>query len=114
MMKQAIATALVALLFSAFGVTSHAGSELDQDFDADGVVNRFDNCYLYSNPSQFDADGDGFGNACDPDLNNDGLVDFRDLNLLAEVFFTSDPNADFNEDGIVNFLDFQVFKLLTQ
>lgn len=35
------------------------------DIDADGFVNRQDNCPLTSNPSQTDADSDGIGDACD-------------------------------------------------
>ena len=84
--------------------------ELDVDYDQDGVISRFDNCYIQPNPSQLDSDGDGYGNRCDADLNNDGIVDFSDLSLLSDVFFTSDLNADFNEDGTVNFLDLRIFR----
>jgi hypothetical protein len=37
------------------------------DYDFDGVPNGSDNCVNTPNPSQADADGDGLGNACDPD-----------------------------------------------
>ena len=57
------------------------------------------------NASQFDGDGDGYGNACDADLNDDGRVDFLDLGGLKAVFFTSDRVADLNADGNVDFLD---------
>jgi Dockerin type I domain len=67
-----------------------------------------DNCALLSNPDQRDTDGDGFGNACDPDLNNDGVINFLDLATLRERFFTDDPDADFNGDGVVNFLDLSI------
>ena len=33
-----------------------------------------DNCTLLSNASQIDVDAEGYGNACDPDFNNSGLV----------------------------------------
>jgi len=33
------------------------------------------------NTSQLDTDGDGFGNLCDGDLNNDGNTNTLDLNL---------------------------------
>jgi uncharacterized membrane protein len=66
---------------------------------------RTDNCMLISNPDQQDTDQDGYGNACDPDLNNDGVVNFTDLATLKERFFTNDPDADFNGDGAVNFVD---------
>jgi hypothetical protein len=37
-----------------------------QDTDADGVLEAVDNCPGVPNASQLDADGDGFGDACDP------------------------------------------------
>lgn len=36
------------------------------DSDHDGVADSSDNCPLDANPGQFDADGDGAGDACDP------------------------------------------------
>lgn len=76
------------------------------DLDLDGVLDSIDNCTLANNTSQFDSDGDGFGNACDPDLNNDCIVNFLDLTAFSSVFLSADDDADFNEDGVVNFLDF--------
>lgn len=75
------------------------------DSDDDGVLDSVDNCSQLSNPDQTDADNDGFGNACDPDLNNDGVVNFLDLGVFSDLFLSSDPVADFNVDGSVNFLD---------
>ncbi|MEM6640406.1 MAG: hypothetical protein AAF610_10940 [Pseudomonadota bacterium] len=81
------------------------------DSDGDAVNDDVDNCLLAVNPDQFDADGDGFGNACDQDINNDGAVNFEDLGLLRDVFFSVPtdgnwaPGADFNNDGAVNFQD---------
>jgi len=36
------------------------------DADSDGVPGCQDNCPLVSNPNQFDTNGDGLGDACDP------------------------------------------------
>jgi hypothetical protein len=94
------------------------GDACDVDADGDGVANQVDNCPRKENPSQADSDGDGAGNscdlcpaaadtgvdtdsdgiddACDPDDDNDGIVD-RDDNCPLE------PNADqadFNGDGV--------------
>jgi hypothetical protein len=80
------------------------------DTDGDGVDDSVDNCSLVANPAQTDSNGDGFGNACDADLNNDLVVNFVDLGLLRTVFFTDDADADFNVDGVVNFVDLGVLR----
>src|SRR4030095_9717773 len=80
------------------------------DTDADGIGDRLDNCTLIANADQRDTNGDGYGNACDPDLNNDNFVNFSDLGILKSAFFTTDPDADFNGDGAVNFVDLGTMK----
>ncbi len=79
------------------------------DTDEDGVSDSEDNCRVLSNPAQIDTDGDGFGNRCDPDFNNDLTVNFLDLQIFSERFLSSDAEADLNGDGAVNFLDFDIF-----
>jgi hypothetical protein len=39
------------------------------DSDNDGIPDTEDNCPLTPNPDQLDTDGDGSGDACDPDDN---------------------------------------------
>ncbi|NNF17742.1 MAG: hypothetical protein HKN70_13440, partial [Gammaproteobacteria bacterium] len=80
------------------------------DSDGDGVEDAVDNCQLHTNAEQRDTNGDGYGNICDPDLNDDGIVNFADVALWAPFFNTSHKgNADFNGDGLTNFVDFAVF-----
>jgi hypothetical protein len=81
-----------------------------QDADADGVVDSADNCTLVSNADQRDTDGDGFGNICDADLNNNCVVNSVDLGMMKSVFFTNDADADLNGDGAVNFGDLALLK----
>ena len=83
---------------------------LSADTDGDGVQDATDNCTLEHNPDQRDTNGDGFGNSCDADLNDDGTVNTVDLGLLKTVFFSADPDADLNGDGTVNALDLGIMK----
>jgi hypothetical protein len=85
--------------------------ELDTT-DGDGVPEDLDNCTIDPNWCQHDIDGDGYGNMCDPDFNNDGTVSFPDLAFLKRRFFTNDPDADLNCDGNVNFGDLAIIKLM--
>lgn len=81
------------------------------DSDGDGQDDYEDNCRDVANPDQRDTDQDGYGNVCDADLNNDGLVNAVDLGQLRAAFFSMpgtpgwNPDADFNGDGVVNAID---------
>jgi hypothetical protein len=86
------------------------GSCTDSDFDV--VDDARDNCRLLSNSSQRDSDGDGFGNRCDADLNNDGTVNVTDLSLFRARFGSSDPHADLDGDGTVNSTDLNLMRAL--
>lgn len=84
------------------------------DTDGDGVEDSADNCTLVSNADQRDTNGDGFGNICDPDLNNDGVVNAVDLGLFRTAFFSTGAglDADFNGDNQVNTVDLGVMRSL--
>lgn len=81
------------------------------DTDGDGVGDVVDNCTLVANADQRDSNGDGYGNVCDADLDNDGVINANDLGLLKLVFFSADPDADLNGDGVVNAGDLGIMKL---
>lgn len=82
------------------------------DGDGDGIADDVDNCTAAANASQRDADGDGYGNACDADFNGDGAVNFADLATFRTRFGTTDAQADLTGDGVVNFADLARFREL--
>ena len=84
---------------------------IDLDTDGDGVDDSIDNCILVANADQRDTNGDGFGNVCDPDLDNNVIVNFGDVGAWVPFFNTvaGDVDQDFNGDGFANFLDYALF-----
>ncbi len=92
-------------------------AELDPgvpDSDGDGVLDDVDNCIAIANADQRDTNGDGHGNLCDGDLNNDCLVDNADVAVLRTVFFNTGPglDGDFAGDEVVNVVDLGWLKTL--
>ena len=91
------------------------------DSDSDGTFDVLDICSanaLVPSPVACDEDNDGYGNGCDADFNNDGVIDGLDFNApgtpavdsFFECFTTaSDPGlvgCDMNCDGVIDGLDF--------
>jgi hypothetical protein len=82
------------------------------DSDNDGVGDNGDNCSLVSNLVQNDSDGDGYGNYCDPDFDNNLIVNAADLAYFKTRFFSADAVADLNSNGIVNAADLAILKTM--
>jgi uncharacterized protein (TIGR03790 family) len=74
------------------------------DMDGDGVPDRTDNCREQPNPNQRDADGDGFGDLCDGDFDQDGVVGVSDVARFERALRagTRLPGADLDGDGAVD------------
>lgn len=78
---------------------------IGKDSDGDGHLDSVDNCPTVYNTDQADEDGDGLGDACDPepfqpneliDTDRDGIFDFLDNCPLV-----ANPNQeDLNADGV--------------
>ena len=66
-----------------------------KDVDGDGHPDTADNCPTVANADQLDTDGDGLGNACDTDDDNDGVLDVNEGSLG-----TSPTNPDSDGDGV--------------
>lgn len=92
-------------------VIRYQSNPLDSDTDNDGVIDGPDNCLLAANSTQRDSDADGYGNRCDPDFNNNDIVDSNDASLLKARIGKSAsqaPNQDLNDSGSVTAADMAI------
>jgi hypothetical protein len=104
----------VSLFAIGFAMSAAAGSIDDTDLDM--IPDVFDNCSAAPNgaapggvcSNQIDSDLDGFGDACDADLDNDGVVAGSDFAALVQVFGDADAVADLDCDGVVAGSDFAI------
>lgn len=82
------------------------------DHDGDGVCDLLDNCTEVMNafPRNCDTDGDGYGNACDGDLDNTGFVNAEDFSTFFipdfEEGVDSGVGSDMDCSGFVTATDF--------
>ena len=88
-----------------------------QDPDGDQVTastGAGDNCSAAFNAGQSDTSGDGFGNACDADYDNDGVVGGSDFARVLRAFGSKpgdplwDADLDANGDGLIGGADFSL------
>lgn len=100
-----------ALVVTLIGLGSlRAGATADDD--GDGVFDPLDNCmYLYNPPPlDRDLDLDGYGDLCDPDLNNDFYCDTSDVMTWLTIYEAGGPYTPLGDpdvNGFVNAHDFE-------
>ena len=90
------------------------------DADGDGYSDNSDNCPMIANAGQEDMDSDGLGNVCDPDADEDGILNDDDacdgpaVNWDASVWTDDidmdgcrdiDEDDDDDQDGVVDTSD---------
>ncbi|PIE73720.1 MAG: hypothetical protein CSA20_01980 [Deltaproteobacteria bacterium] len=133
------------IIFDSWPTWGSGGADLDAvavmntsatDSDGDNIVDYWDNCPATVNEKQYDTDGDGYGNACDCDIDGeeggDGVVSYADYLLFKAAYGGNgpimipgapgepntyedasenwNPDADFNGDLNVNYADYLLFK----
>jgi hypothetical protein len=84
-----------------WGAAAPPGAALP-DADGDGVPDSADGCREVADPAQADADRDGFGDACDLDVDQDGVVSGAERALVdtcAGVDFESPAFAQAAGEG---------------
>ena len=73
---------------------------LKSDSDSDGTPDVDDNCPDLFNPSQSDIDGDTLGDECDPDADDDGILNENDNCDGPETNWDpTDTSLDRDQDG---------------
>ena len=62
-----------------------------------------------STPVEIDLQTLTLSQPCAGDFNNDGALDFFDVQAFLQAFATHNPSADLTNDGVFNFFDVQAF-----
>ncbi len=96
------------------------------DSDGDGIPDSRDNCREVYNPDQRDTNSgeddnlsiageQHYGNICDPDFDNDGIVSIWDFNewrkYAGETVPACPEDVDLNGDGFCWIQDFNIWRL---
>ena len=107
-----IARSTIVLLALALPLASWAAAG---DADGDGIPDALDKCMLDSRnkTADCDTDGDGYGNVCDPDFDQDFAVTAHDFGKYFAPSMKSGTPAstgtDLNCDGKVDQEDYRAY-----
>ena len=71
------------------------------DSDADNIGDNSDNCINDANADQANLDGDALGDACDPDMDGDGVANVVELRFGGNE--TDNTDASVSQNNIVTF-----------
>jgi len=99
----------------ALSLSLPASAPIDQD--QDGILDIDDNCTVVPNAAQADSNNDGYGDACDADYDDDGIVGGLDFTSFAASYLSEsgepsyNPSVDCNSDGLIGGPDFVCFIL---
>jgi hypothetical protein len=66
---------------------------------------------ISSNVASGSTTSTSFGISKTPDIDHDGVINIRDLTMIALNYGTSNPSADLNSDGTVNIQDLTIVAL---
>jgi hypothetical protein len=91
-----------------------SASDLLEETDQDGdlVPDGEDNCVALANADQRDTNLDGYGNLCDLDINDDGVIGGPDFRIVLGLFGAEegepayDPDVDMDGDGAIGASEF--------
>jgi hypothetical protein len=89
---------------------------LIRDADRDGIADAQDDCLEVPNRDQLDANGDGYGDACDADYDDDGVVGGSDFNTFRRAFGSEkgypgfEPACDHDGSWSIDFGDLAVLR----
>ena len=75
------------------GVESVTPAPALADVDVDAVYDCMDLCSTVANATQLDTDFDGYGQPCDADFDQDGIVGGTDFNVLRQCFGQTVPGV---------------------
>ena len=85
-------TLLLGLILNSLLLTACGSDSGPADQDKDTIVDAKDNCIIVANTDQLDLDLDGIGDACDDDIDGDGVLNINDV-------FPQDPKENKDTDS---------------